>query len=35
MNAPLLAAGLIAAAAAVALTLYVIGHPFIPEDAVV
>ena len=31
---PLLAAGLIAAAAALLVTLYVAGHPFIPEDAV-
>jgi len=35
VNAPLLVADLIATAAALALTLYVIGHPFIPEDAVV
>ena len=32
---PLLAAGLIAAAAALVVTLYVAGHPFIREDAVV
>ncbi len=35
MNRTLLAAGLAAALAAAVVTIYVVGHPFIPEDAVV
>src|SRR5690242_11215746 len=35
MNRTLLAVGVAAAAAAAVVTLYVVGHPFIPEDAVI
>src|SRR5689334_14453373 len=35
MNRPLFAVSVACAAAAVAVSLYVAGHPFIPEDAVI
>jgi len=35
MNRTLLAVGVAAAVAAAVVTLYVVGHPFIPEDAVI